>query len=135
MRNLQDEVQNRYLDAIDDLRWDEEEPRQDFGVKALPFFIAAFQRETDPKRRSRLIRVVWQFRDSAALPALAEALRDAHQEVWKDALDGVVTLGGEEALRVLRHARTIAADYTDASVRLTWIDEAVKQVEKGLDAG
>lgn len=132
MKNLQEEVQRRYLDAIDDNSWDDEDPRQDFGVSALPLFVAAFQCESNSKRRSRLIRVVWQFRDSAALPALAEALRDAHQEVWMDALDGVVTLGGEEGLRVLRDARATVADHSDASVRLAWIDEAVTQVEQSL---
>jgi hypothetical protein len=39
-----------------------------------------------------------QFRDPAALPVLAEALQDPYEVVWKDALDGLVTLGGPEAL-------------------------------------
>jgi hypothetical protein len=112
MSDLQDEVQHRYLDAIDDLDWDYEDPREDFGISALPLFIAACQRETDPTRKSRLVRVVWPFRDSTALPALAEALRDAHEEVWKDALDGVVALGGEQALRILGDARATVAHLT-----------------------
>jgi hypothetical protein len=135
MSNLQDEVQHRYLDAIDDLDWTDEDPRNDFGIIALPLFIAAFQRETDPKRRSRLVRIVWQFRDSTALPALAEALRDAHEKVWKDALDGVVTLGGEQALRLLAEARATVAHYSDALVRIAWIDEAVEQIKQDPRAG
>ena len=71
-----------------------------------------------------------QFRDAAALPALAAALRDPDGRVWKEALDGIVTLGGPPALEVLQAARAALETFTDAEVRQQWIDEAVEQVKE-----
>src|SRR6185295_20300892 len=101
--DLKEEVRQRFLERIED-DWDDEDPRLDLGTAALPHFVDALRKERDPKRRSRLVRVVWQFRDRAALPVLGEALQDPHDQVWKDALDGIVTLGGEQALQLLHDA-------------------------------
>src|SRR4030095_13225994 len=79
-------------------------------------------------------RVVRQFRDQAALPVLAEALQDPHEIVWKDALDGLVTLGGLEALEILRDIRTNLGN--DLSVeRHAWISEAIAQIQEELPFG
>jgi hypothetical protein len=83
----------------------------------------------------RKYRVIWQFRDVAALPLLASALRDRQGSVWKEALDGLVTLGGQGALDVLLEARTAVANYPDASDRLGWIDEAIGQIQDDMRAG
>jgi hypothetical protein len=86
----------------------------DLGTEALPHFIDAVKRERDPRRRSRLIRVVWQFRDRSALPFLAEALQDSDDQVWKDALDGIVTVGGDQALQLLHDAQRAMLGVGDA---------------------
>src|SRR5580765_2290610 len=103
--DLKEQVRQRFLESIDSNDWHDEDPRLDLGTAALPHFIDAIKGERDPIRRSRLIRVIWQFRDRSALPILAEALQDPYNEVWKDALDGIVTLGGDQALHLLHDAQ------------------------------
>ena len=132
--DLKKQVRQRFLERIDAGNWDDEDPRTDLGTAALPHFIDAIKGEGDPKRRSRLIRVVWQFRDRSALPILAEALRDPHDQVWKDALDGIVTLGGDQALQLLHDAQcaTLGVGESSALTKQSWIEEAIKQVQADI---
>ncbi len=130
MKDLESELRRRFLDQLEG-RWDDEDPRMDFGLAALPYFAAAFEKESIASRRARLIRVIWQFRDPAALPTLAVALKDPDEEVWKDALDGIVTIGGAEATAILDNARTIAEKTSDLK-RVSWIEEARTQIAEGF---
>jgi hypothetical protein len=128
--DMQHQIRTRYLERLDDLTGiNEEDPRMDYGVQALPFFVAAFEKENDPSRRATLVRIIWQFRDVAALPALSVALRDPHKKVWVDALDGIVTIKGEQGLAVLEDARTFFTASPHASEQLEWIDEAISQMK------
>lgn len=99
---------------------------------ALPILADAYHSETDHRRRQMVVHILWQFRDLAALPTLAVALSDPDDRVWKEALDGIVTLGGPSALRVLLEAR---AALSEAQVRRGWIDEAIDQVQEGSAPG
>jgi hypothetical protein len=97
---------------------------QECGQAALPYLYDAFRRSTNTAMRSVLVNLAWQTRSSQALPFLAEALADREPGVWKQALDGLVTLGGEPARRILRDAKVVAeADKAD------WIDEALQHVD------
>src|SRR5437879_2478385 len=58
------------------------------GVGAIPLVAAAYDRERRSKRRVAILHALWEFRDPAALPTLAAALRDSDECVWKEALDG-----------------------------------------------
>jgi len=62
------------------------------------------------------------------LPALARALGDQSKEVWKDALDGLVTLGGDQSLAILREERQSIVAKPSENEKLEWIDEAIDQV-------
>jgi HEAT repeat protein len=132
MSDLEQEIRRRYLDRLDELTWDDEDPRLDFGERALPYFVAAFGAESSPERRARLIRVIWQIRDMAALPTLAVALSDPSSKVWKEALDGIVTLGGNQARAILIEARATVAIRSAETDKLAWIDEALTQVIEGV---
>jgi len=129
--NLEQEIRRRFLDRLDD-SWDDEDPRLDFGPSALPYFVAAFKLESSPERRARLIRAIWQFRDLAALPTLAIALRDPFSNVWKDALDGIVTLGGKQALAILEETRSAMTAIPPEIEKLEWIDEATAQLTQNI---
>jgi HEAT repeat protein len=131
MTALEHEIHIRYLDRLEESTWQDEEPRLDFGASALPYFVEAFEKENAPNRRARLVRIIWQFRDLAALPILAIALNDQSNDVWKDALDGIVTLGGKQALIILKDAHAAASGSSDTE-KLEWIDEAVNQMSKGI---
>ena len=111
--------------------WDDEEPKDIYGIAALPIFSAAFDRESDPTRRAYITRIVWRYRDIAALPTLAKAIRDGNEAVWKDAVDGLVYVGGESALRILRDSLEDVAMLPDAANRQEWIEEAITQIGEG----
>ncbi len=132
--DIQARVQQQFLDRLEANDWSDEDPRLQFGMAALPHFIAAIKEQRDPGRLRRLIRVVWQFRDRSALPVVAEALRDPRDEVWKDALDGIVTLGGDQALRILHDERDslLRASEPATAIKRSWIDEAIGQVRADL---
>jgi hypothetical protein len=132
--DLKERVRQRFLERIDEGDWDDEDPRINLGTEALPHFIDAVKRERDPRRRSRLVRVVWQFRDRSALPILAEALQDSDDLVWKDALDGIVTLGGDQALQLLHDAQRAMLGVGEpvALTKLSWITEAIEQVHADI---
>jgi hypothetical protein len=98
------------------------------GTAAIPLVEAAYGREANATRRATLVQALSQFRDTAVLPALSAGLRDLDDRVWKEALDGIVTVGGSLALPVLRTAREAVGTFKDAAERRRWIDEAVEQV-------
>src|SRR5262249_48557544 len=95
---------------------------------ALPFVAEAYYREPSARRRELLIHCLWQYGDRVALPTLAAALQDAEDGVWKEALDGLVTLGGDEATRVLHAARAALGEGGRARMKREWIDEAIEQI-------
>jgi len=97
--------------------------------EALPLVAAAYSRESDGRRRESLIHCLWQFRDVGALPTLSAALHDPNDHVWKEALDGIVTLGGDAAVRVLEEAHNIPAKSPTEKVKREWIEEAIRQLQ------
>jgi HEAT repeat protein len=129
MAALEKVIRERYLNRLDD-DWLDDDPRLDFGSAALPYFVEAFEKETDPQDRARLIRIIWQFRDAAALPTLGTALGDPSEVVWKDALDGIVALGGKQAHEILQDAYTKLENQTSNREKLEWISEALAQIIK-----
>ena len=134
MESLEQEVRRRYLDRLDD-RWGESEPSLDFGPSALPYFIEAFERETDSARRALLVGAICQFREASALPTLATALDDPSPDVWKEAIDGIVSLAGDQALAILKEARAATATKPAEVEKLEWIDEAISQLTQGFYPG
>jgi hypothetical protein len=72
-------------------------------------------------------------RDVATIKTATDALYDTHDVVWKDALDGIVTLGGEQALELLHHAQHILEAHDPAAVmKCSWIEEAIEQVRADI---
>ncbi len=100
------------------------------GVDAIPLVAAAYDREQSSERRVAIVHVLWGFRDLAALPTLAAALRDSEERVWKEALDGIVVLGGSPAVEVLQGAREDVGAFKDAVERREWVDEALEQLKE-----
>lgn len=103
--------------------------------EALPLVADAYYREPDAERRESVIHCLWQYRDHAALPTLRAALRDPDDRVWKEALDGLVTLGGTAAQRTLQEERAALPEGINARERQEWIDEAIEQIRESTDPG
>jgi hypothetical protein len=81
----------------------------------------AYLVEADGLIRAFLVRVIWQRRQASSIPFLIEALGDTHPEAWKQALDGLCTLGAAEELQALMSASQQLDDE-----RRTWIAEAIE---------
>jgi len=91
----------------------------------LPMLIQQFTASSDGADRSKIIEVIWQHRIKATIPFLASALHDPHPEVWKQALDGLVAIGGVESHNALAVFRSNLLNDTE---RRSWAEEAIGQI-------
>jgi hypothetical protein len=96
----------------------------------LPALTEQFRVQPDIAARTFLVRVAWERRDQAALPLLAEALGQPQEEIWQEALDGLVAFASPESLEILRQARQ-RDEKAESAVRRfhLWLEEAIQQVE------
>lgn|SRR5574338_332761 len=100
------------------------------GADAVRPLGDAYAHEPAAEVRAFLVGALWEIRDRRAIPVLMAALRDVDPSVWKEALDGLVTLAGDTAVDVLQRARLEVAPLPDSAVRREWIDEAVEQLRE-----
>ncbi len=103
----------------------------ELGEHAVGRLEDAYRVEVEPSIRALIVEVIWQLRTHASIPFLGEALQDPAPEVWKQALDGLVTLASAESLRVLESARDRIGD--DRDEFRDWIDGAVEDVSGRID--
>src|SRR5262245_21378390 len=82
----------------------------ELGPSALPFIEIALAGESDRNVREHLVHVASQTRSPEALCILASSLHDSEPCVWKEAIDGLVTLGTTEAEEALRRAQLDGVD-------------------------
>ena len=101
--------------------------------EALPLIAEEYEREANGGRRRWLIHCLWQYRDRAAIPILVSALADPDERVWKESLEGLVTLGGVDVLTALAEAVPASQGPTQAE-RRRWIEEAIEQVRSATPA-
>lgn len=99
------------------------------GPQILPQLSATFDRSASPRIRAQLVRIMGQARVPGAVDALANALRDRASEVWKAALDGLVTIGGPASEAVLQSALASAGS-GEYEVPVDWLAEALDQVKE-----
>jgi HEAT repeat protein len=103
----------------------------DLGESAIPRLQEAYRAEADPTLRALIVEVAWQLRSHASLDFLGEALQDSSPVVWRQALDGLVTLATPESLRILEGARDSYRG-SDEDFRV-WVDGAIEDVSGRLD--
>lgn len=70
---------------------------RELGPVALPLLHEEYYSIDDFVKRIAIIQIVSQWRTQESLRFLAACLRDPHPDVWKAALDGVVSIGGPGA--------------------------------------
>jgi hypothetical protein len=99
----------------------------------VPLLVSAFRDESDSVKRSAILNVIWQRRDPSTIPFLGEALQDASPRVWKEALDGLVAIGGHASILAIEaaHARHFDAEYDGRQFR-EFLDEALAQLRTGF---
>jgi hypothetical protein len=96
--------------------------------EALPALIEAYWSEKRVGVKAAIVRIVWMSRDPGTVGFLVSTLQDVDAAVWKEALDGLVTIGGEQVLDALRESM----ESESHSEKLPWICEAIEQVRSGI---
>jgi hypothetical protein len=99
----------------------------------LPDLEEAYGGEADLEIRALIVEAVWQHRLPISVDFLAVALEDPHPGVWKQALDGLVTLASPESRQALELAESRVAGH-DATFR-AWIEEAIDQIGESTTPG
>ena len=99
----------------------------ELGPAVIPHLESAFTMAVDARMRQAMVNIAWQTHSRLSLPLLQHALADAHDQVWKEALDGLVAIGGPEALEIVRQAR----ERTTGDQR-QWLEEAIQQTAERL---
>jgi hypothetical protein len=97
--------------------------------------LEVFRAETASLVRAFLVKAAWERRNDAVLPMLAEALNDDAEEVWQEALDGLVAFASENTLEILVQARSRKFASEDNAKRFRlWLEEAIQQGQFELRA-
>ena len=96
----------------------------------LPALIEIFRGERTAAVRAFLVKVAWERREEAVIPFLGEALNESEEEVWQQALDGLVAFPLPQSLEILQSARArVCSDSSNDKQLRLWLDEAIQQVE------
>jgi hypothetical protein len=99
----------------------------------LPELEQAYRGESDPKIRALVVKAAWEHRLPISVGFLAVALEDPHPDVWKEALDGLVTLASPDSRKVLELAKARA--WGKDAILLAWIEEAIDQTDESMNRG
>ncbi len=94
----------------------------------LPLLEAAYRSEPKGPVRALLVEASWQHRQQSVAPFLFEALNDADNETWRQALDGLVALASPTILDGLESALRVEADAS----RRQWFAEALDQIRQAI---
>ena len=82
---------------------------------AVPLLINAYAREGRAAVKAAIVAVVCEFRQPETVEFLSKALAEDDADIWKAALDGLVSLGNGNALAILQKAQDsrVEADKLD----------------------
>jgi len=120
-----------YLERYKNGHWDDAfHSLLEMDHRALPELMMEFRRTDDIDLRIFLVNVIWEHRQQSCVEFLREALFDLESRVWREALNGLVTLASPAALEVLRagRAREFPAQRKTDEFR-QWLEEAIEQTE------
>jgi hypothetical protein len=99
----------------------------ELGADIIPQLVTSYALDVNISFRATLLKIAWRTESPRAIPFLAEALDDGEPGIWKEALDGLVALGSQSALDVVRDARVRAN-----AEKSEWLSEAVEQMTKAI---
>ena len=116
----------QYIEALGGDKWEDAYHHlTEMGDEVIHVVGDAFRQQSNGVLRRLLTRILWQTRSDRAVPLLSEALEDSQPQVWKEALDGLVAIGSEDALVCLLTAR----QRTEMS-KASWLDEGILQIRE-----
>jgi HEAT repeat protein len=99
------------------------------GPDALPEIMSAVRTEKDANVRAKLVEALWRQPDPSLVPFLSELLNDPTEAVWKEALNGLVTVATEDARKAVKAALKKLGRKGDPQ-RIEWYNEALEQIEE-----
>jgi HEAT repeat protein len=99
------------------------------GPDALPEIMSAVRNEKDTTVRAKLIEALWRQPDPSLVPFLIEQLNDPNEIVWKEALNGLVTVANEDARKAVKAALKKLGRKGEP-MRVEWYNEALEQIEE-----
>ena len=104
---------------------------RELGGAALPHLVEAFEAARGSEVQRLLGEVICQLRVAEALPFLTAMLQSDEPSLWKIALDGLVMLGDNTAVRPSVVETFLNSRQSADSEKRSWIDEALGQVRPG----
>jgi len=99
----------------------------ELGPDGIPYLENECKTAIDTRTRTTCVRIASSTHSLRAIPLLREALDQREAAVWKEALDGLVSLGGHRALEVMHQVRA-----RTESDKAQWLDEAIQQIAEKL---
>ena len=84
----------------------------------IPDLVAAYRLEVSPRKRAVLIEIIGYHRETASVDFLADALQEKEPDIWKAALDALVTINHPTALNALLGASRFQGIRRHCSVRV-----------------
>ncbi|MEO8612378.1 MAG: HEAT repeat domain-containing protein [Chloroflexota bacterium] len=90
--------------------------------------IKAYLAETRVDIKALLVEIISHYKQPTSLNFLASALQAAHPQVWKNALDGIVSIGGKISIQILEEEKQRLASEKRFGERIEWIEEALQQL-------
>lgn len=102
----------------------------EFEGNILPSLFERYEQQDDADVKANLIEIVWRRKqDQQILQFLSKAANDTNPIIWKAAIDGIVSIGGHEALKLLKD---IDRQVESSKNKHEWIAEAITQIEEQL---
>src|SRR5262245_50349331 len=96
---------------------------------ALELLIDEANRPENRSIRAALTKVIWEYRRPEAIGFLGNALDDPDPNVWKEALDGLVTIDGPESAQCIMATLARVKDgLIQNGLSVDWLEEALEQI-------
>jgi hypothetical protein len=100
----------------------------------VPELIEAYWRSDNIHLRLALLTVISNYRHIDTLSFFVAAFHDSHEAIWQGALNGFFVNEGTLALDALGKLKTgYSVDQGKSKVRLSWLDEAIQQIQQSID--
>ncbi|MCP5078492.1 MAG: hypothetical protein GY951_10620, partial [Psychromonas sp.] len=93
---------------------------QGFFIAFWYYGVSSYEKSTD--NQVLIVHAIWQHRDSSTISFLSKLLSSDTEVLWQEALDGLITIGGNDSLLALNNAKQLLSTN---NVKVRFINEAI----------
>jgi hypothetical protein len=105
----------------------------EIGHKATAKLIDCFHKTSDHQLRAFIVHVIRNYHNSSSIEFFKEALLDPNPDVWKEAMDGLISLASPQSLESLQSANNRQfTNQQDTNMFREWLEEAIQQVHTAI---